>query len=827
MLKNNRVLGVLFRTSQWIVFVYLISGGCASLKGLTSSDSSTSIKWSGVTDQENLDIIYDTQRGVFGLTKEGQIIVYPKNGVTPYEDTVRLSVDDHLSFLVEEVSVDVDVHFTSSDHTHKTDVKTNDSDAFKEVNKDQQTNRQGQKGSLKADEVLKAEADHQASKTHSDIEDRDSLEIEIEGEEITSPSDDQVLEIEQDTALIQSSKKSRVILKPAIKYIVYVGCNAGLFARILIFSDRWEPIAQSEWVSLHTRPTRYLLKNPKGEVWWGGSNGLGMVGHGQVKSSLGNERIKLMTIGQKGLFISTLSDEVIFIDEEGGKEELTGGCPGPILAMSAHPNNRQLLVFCGSGIDTIYLWKNEVWTPFKGRASTPMNTQLKPLEEGWVYRSRNRWSFLTPKRRHSELEQEIKSHKIHGRERHYESMTPMHESLWHYDLALLPHLSSTPISSWHTSHRLRAVPSQTQINDTLMISQKHSGIKVISGLGKEGELQSDTLKTGNLSGRNSHRPFMMTTNGDLLTITRWGALSGDGHHWHDLSPPDGAGQVLGIVDCSGELLWITSQVNEGDSSDSRTPFKRSLEVWNHHTEEPKSVIDWSSQSFRKGSPSLGEVKCATNGLIYANLFWGAKTRINGIGLLIIDPVKETETIWEQRQGYDGEAVMSPTPLLPYSIFNAMEFGQNHTLYIATNSGLFTVKLEMKTKDEQLLVYDEANGWPTEFFNDLRFEAFAGSRFGRLWIATSRGLLNIVKGKRNWVMKEDVKALAYDQKHKVLWVGLRDQLWLGTGLDHKEWHPIKPHSNQPITSIVHIFPKPKGGVWLVTTNGVFSSDQSLY
>jgi hypothetical protein len=824
MLKNNRVSSILFRTSQWIFFVCLISGGCASLKTLIPTDS-TSIKWITVTDQETLDIIYDTRRAVFGLTKEGQIIAYPKSGVTPYEDTIRLSSEDHLSLWVEEVPVDVEIEFTSSDHTHRTDIKTNDSDALKEVNKDQQ--RKGQKDSIKADELSKTEADHQVAKTHSDREGVDDLEIEIEGEEITSSSDEEVIEIEQHTELTQAPKKSRVMLKPAIKYIVYVGCNTGLFARILTFSDRWEPIAQSEWVSLHTRPTRYLLKNSKGEAWWGGSNGIGVVRHGQVKISLGNERVKLMTIGQKGLFISTLSDEVIFIDEEGGKKELTGGCPGPILAMSAHPNNRQLLVFCGSGIDTIYLWKNEVWTQFKGRASTPMNARLKPLEEGWIYRSQNRWSFLTSKRRDSTLQQETKSHQTHERERHYESMTPIHKSLWHYDLALLPHLSSTPISSWHTSHKLRAVPSQTKIIDTLMISQKHSGIKVISGLGKEEELQSDKLSTGNLSAHNSHRPFMMTANGHLLTITQWGALSGDGHHWHDLSPPDGVGQVLGIVDCSGELLWITSQVNDGDFSNSRTPFKRSLEVWNHHTKEPKSVIDWSSQSFRKGSPSLGETKCATNGLIYANLFWGAKPRKAGIGLLIIDQMKETETIWEQRQGYDGEADISPTPLLPYSKFNAIEFGQNHTLHIATNSGLFTIKLEMKTKDEQLLVYDEANGWPTEFFNDLRFETFAGSRFGRLWIATSRGLLNIVKGKRNWVMKEDVKALAYDQKHKVLWVGLRDQLWLATGLEHKEWYPIKVDINQSIKSIVHIFPKPQGGVWLVTTNGVFSSDQPLY
>ena len=137
---------------------------------------------------------------------------------------------------------------------------------------------------------------------------------------------------------------------------------------------------------------------------------------------------------------------------------------------------------------------------------------------------------------------------------------------------------------------------------------------------------------------------------------------------------------LGLVDCQGEAhLDHKPSTSPGVSDDdSKLPYKRSLELWSHKSGEPKQVIDWSEQTFRMGQPSLSSLRCSEEGLIYGNLFWGSRPWTLGVGLLIIDPKKERSTVWERRQGYDGEESLSKTPLLPHSDFNTIRIASERS-----------------------------------------------------------------------------------------------------------------------------------------------------
>ena len=108
---------------------------------------------------------------------------------------------------------------------------------------------------------------------------------------------------------------------------------------------------------------------------------------------------------------------------------------------------------------------------------------------------------------------------------------------------------------------------------------------------------------------------------------------------------------------------------------------------------------------------------------------------------MIDPNSKKVTIWE-RQGYDGEALLSATPLLPSSTFNAMSFAQDQSLYIATNSGLLKVRYHAKTKAEQLRVFDEGQGLSVESFSDVQHEV-EGAAIEHLWLASPYGLLRMI------------------------------------------------------------------------------------
>lgn len=271
-------------------------------------------------------------------------------------------------------------------------------------------------------------------------------------------------------------------------------------------------------------------------------------------------------------------------------------------------------------------------------------------------------------------------------------------------------------------------------------------------------------------------------------------------------------------------MWITSH-HQGDEQSRETssiPFKLSLEVWSHRTGEPQVVIDWSAQTFRQGQASLGEVICSDQGKIYANLFWGPRPRRSGVGLLMIDYKRETTEVWERRQGYDGEEEFTKTPLLPHSVFNAMQtLGEDH-LYLATNSGLAIIDFSEQEVNKQLNILDETKGWSTEFINDICHEKLGpdSSSPDRIWLATPQGLVRLANDQLKLRIAGMTTALGMRKRDHSLWVAFKNQVWVGRGQIEKSWDKLKMTIKDRVGIIIHLFPRDDGGLWVVSTEGVF-------
>ena len=331
---------------------------------------------------------------------------------------------------------------------------------------------------------------------------------------------------------------------------------------------------------------------------------------------------------------------------------------------------------------------------------------------------------------------------------------------------------------------------------------------------------------------------MLSSNGTLITITRSGALIGDGQRWRHIKPPKEAGTPIGLIECHGERLWLTSHRRAFGQSDesSSLPFKLSLEIWPIDSAKPRNVLDWSAQSFRRGLPSLSSLRCGPNGEIYANLFWSYKPWTIGVGLLLVDPSREQVSVWERRQGYDGESALSENPLLPHSTFNTLELGDEHTVYIATNSGLAVANVTPNTpKNDQLKVFDEAYGWPTEFINDLYYESKHSQnpeqdeRSPSVWLATPRGLLRLEGEQPLLKIKGNATSLAKRESDHSLWVAFNEQVWVG----HREgdeaidrWTKLKLPKELKISNIKHLLPRENGGLWIIDERGIYVTRDQL-
>ena len=67
-------------------------GGCTSIQSFLVFESPRQT-WNVVTYSEVIRLISNTHKRIFGLTKDGQIIVCPKDGTREFEDKSRLEVD--------------------------------------------------------------------------------------------------------------------------------------------------------------------------------------------------------------------------------------------------------------------------------------------------------------------------------------------------------------------------------------------------------------------------------------------------------------------------------------------------------------------------------------------------------------------------------------------------------------------------------------------------------------------------------------------------------------------------------------------------------------
>ena len=411
-----------------------------------------------------------------------------------------------------------------------------------------------------------------------------------------------------------------------------------------------------------------------------------------------------------------------------------------------------------------------------------------------------------------------------------------------------------------TSHRPHSAWT-VKVEEThaqLFIATPHQGISSWASSNIPHTVSQDArvFSTGSLSARDPHRAFSLTPRGELITLTSRGALVGDGEQWRHISAPTQAGDLLGVTQCGGELKWISTRggswerrkvnsstkelsydkpAQETRNQDSPGEQPLRLEIWSHDLHEPHLVIDWRDQSFRSGRPSLGAIICHADGTLYSNLFWGEEhQRRVGIGLLIINPVVKKANVWERRYGYDGERRLAKTPLLPHSVFNAMYPVRRGELYIATNSGLALVRPQHTKRADQLLVFDEARGWSNELINDVLYEPHASSlkersteQIGRVWLATPRGLevidhSEITRHRPRLKIRGAASALGRGGEHE-LWVAFGEKLWRGRGVGDRSWDRFSlPSGSEGLgpNTVRKILVRPQGGLWVITTSGVF-------
>lgn len=836
-------------------------------------------QWAMVTDQETLSHLDEQKESIFALSEQGFVVIYPKDSVAkPYIDPEVLTSDALSAFWIESVSVERNLPFETQTEIQQETEGKHSSKVTKTID-----------NKLKEDEIEIEGAEIEIEAAEIEI---DGAEIEIEEEQASNIDEQaQVLEIEiEDLNEIKDTNSSKLRnkikkqrLTAAYKYVAYVGSPDGLYAKSYIFNKQWYLLnPQQRWVKIFTHATSHLTKRAKGGAWWGGPKGFGVVQHAQISPILGQENVKFLSEGKRGLYLVSLSDELFIYTEHNSKlsqdqinadsesalsaspllsakdldqERLSDFCQGPILAMNARMEQDQVLLFCGGGAYSLVMKEGEVWHQFTQAMSVPRQAQIQSFAQGWIYQTRGLWySLVTKKPSTVASANELQALSLSGQKakeqaaKDLASKTKQQQTtsstvltlksidakrqLWLSPLTRLNEpqaLVSSRISAWTSSKSFNQPldqSSQISQGDTLLIARPYQGIEQWH-LGLD-SLQKTYFKTKTLSGQVIQKAFITNKEGHLITTSPHSTLIGTGKRWTSITPNADVGTILGITQCKSDLVLLTSRKKLLDSAtpsstaDKKT--RRYLELWPNKAKKAQISLDWSSQDFREGEPSLGEIKCDLDGTIFANLFWGYQTWRVSVGLLIIEPHNQKMILWERKQGYDGEESLSETPLLPSSTFNAMQFAKDQSLFIATNSGLLRVQHRVGKKSEQLKVFDEAHGLSIESFSDLVFEP-ENENIEHLWLSSPYGLLRMFDEELRVKLKGTATALAYEPQQQNLWISFKQQLWVGQGQgESREWLKVKLPSSLGIGQINHIFPTKTGGLWLVSEQGVFYHQQ---
>lgn len=815
------------------ILVLINLSACSALKKIVPLFSSTdSTHWTSVTDQEVTHSISHDQNAYFVVTKESQVLIYPRDHSPVIELPMADSDLELTTIWAEKISPSEKITVHSIDkvnHPSNSNVQMSSLEEHASSNpKNEPIKDSNNEREEKTSEELELdiEIENEEGKKEAD------LDIEIEGEEESKEADD--LEIDIDESELKNEKFSssspKVMKPPAIehRYIVYVASRNGISAREVQVDRYWRLInPQATWETIYSGDISYIIPRDAGGAWWGGATGVGTLQGAKVKVIDAQLRVKLMSKGLNSAYIINFTDELIKINDQ-GSDLIDGACIGPTLAMSARRDRDQLILFCGGEKGNVLIRDQAKWRRFEGPTSTPKFSQVRPYLDGWIYRARGGWQFLIESSHASQTQERKEIEEAVSLAKTYDlkEMDQPTQKMIRYELS-----DQLSFSSWEVDQGdlITATPYQglrRWINPSTALSAE-SPFKA-----------SDHYRAHTLSANAEYRPFILNAKDELITMTRDGALIGDGKTWRRIRPPEGSGTPLGLVNCKGELLWVTSHRRPPQVSDkdSKLPFKLSIELWSLESTEPLSVIDWGTQSFRQGQPSLSSLRCNAQGYIFANLFWGLRPWTIGVGLLIIEPKAERAIVWERRQGYDGELALSKTPLLPHSAFNEIEFSGDRLSYIATNSGLAIVDFKATQKADQLKILDEAHGWPTEFINDIFVASTHGQKDSgseeetRIWLATPRGLLRLIGDQQILKIKGDATSLGSRLSDGTLWVAFKDQLWIsptaGEG-EANDWIKVKMNTQLKVGSIRHIFPRTEGGAWIVDDHGVYFTKDRIH
>ena len=816
---------------------------------LTTEQAKDMVEWQGWTDQEKIKHFQIMSLGVFGLSEAGQILFYPYDQDRAFEDTNLLNVDDIQDFWVEEEQVTEKMFLLSSlfqptKEYADQQIKQSQQETDRKIKEEQKTLGKTKVSHQKkniSDSTKVNPVELEIKKKELEIEEE---ELEIEEEELEIEEEPTPHSAQADTDIDLSEleinqAKQKLAPKAHAVYHVYIATKKGVLGRSFIFARGWHLLnSNSTWLNLSPLKIIQFQQRRAGGAWWGGPSGYGFLKQGKFVSN--NHKIKVKTISssQNKLAIMTNSDELFSANNKGELTNLTGGCLGPILSFHTQRSSGDLLVFCGGGEKQVYLRQEGKWLSFTAQLPAPKAGIIHSFENGWIYQARDQWYWVHPHHPSTQMKRGITI------ESDEDKTKKLSVSILKFRKP--KKVKFTQISLWKTNKYLEQTElisqstlaasntSSKNIGDFIVTAENFQGLHFWQKQDNQHLEKGFHLRTGTLSAQVIHRPFSLTAEGELYTITHQGALLGDGKTWKKLSPPAKSGQVLTLVDCGGKKLWITSRKHSSEISVSSqnvdktsTSFKRTLEIWSDKEKKLLKIMDWSSQSFRYGFPSLGEAHCDSSGYIYANLFWGALPRNLGVGLLIIDSKAGKQMVWERKQGYDGEEALAETPLLPHSIFNAIEIGRDQRVYIATNSGLALVDVQAKTKQEQLTLYDEAYGWSTELINDILIEKKANNNQDeRIWLATPVGLSELIDDKLRLKIKGIPTALAREVGSDSLWVAFADKIWIAQGDKRKDWRKLDPNGLPKLGITLHMFPLAQGGVWLISSEGVFFTKEKL-
>ena len=313
------------------------------------------------------------------------------------------------------------------------------------------------------------------------------------------------------------------------------------------------------------------------------------------------------------------------------------------------------------------------------------------------------------------------------------------------------------------------------------------------------------------------RGYVMTATGQLIVPDQNGILVGDGQKFAFRPAPQPHDDFLAAVACPDHLIFITARYGKPNQTPPQP--KLMIDVWRAHEFKPFLSIDWSSATFRRGRPSLGESVCSKSGEIYASLFWSTgQPRSIGVGVFHLSLKQKKIEMWEKREGYDGEEEVTPTPLLPDFNINDLDLDQKETLWLSTNSGLVHVipskdpKVKAKVK-----TYGEATGWHTELINDLSFSKGTENQKQETWLATHIGLEHVIHHKLKYYIRSYASAVAHHPQTQDVWVGFRQQIYYGQPGDWTRF-PLKGILKRGV--IRKLIFQPQGGLWLITDRGIF-------